>query len=171
MAATHADRRLHQMFLADGDCELGLSADTASPPPFVSIQRWDHPKLLFDMKFYIRHVDGSPIRLEAGRQRVIRCLQVAVQRRTSEGVRLELSTEDERGLLTGLTRALHENSLSVVRVEVSAKGGTAHGVFYVTDASGHPADARAVEAARQRVGPGSLSLVDTSGGRRRPHRR
>ncbi|MQL90952.1 hypothetical protein Taro_023550 [Colocasia esculenta] len=96
MAATHADRQLHQMFLADSDCELGLSADTASPPPFVSVQRWDHPKLLFDVvckladmdyvvfhgtidtygdrahqEFYIRHVDGSPIRSEAERQWVI----------------------------------------------------------------------------------------------------
>ncbi|MQL92472.1 hypothetical protein Taro_025097 [Colocasia esculenta] len=198
MAATHADRRLHQMFLADSDCERALSADIESPPPSVSVQRWvdrgysavsvqcrDRPKLLFDVvctltdmdyvvfhgtidtdgdrahqEFYIRHVDGSPIRSEAERQRVIRCLQAAVQRRTSEGVRLELSAADERGLLTGLTRSLRENGLSVARAKVSAKGGATHGVFYVTDASGHPADAGAVEAARQRVGPGSLSLAE-----------
>lgn len=35
-------------------------------------------------EFYIRHTDGSPISSEAERQRVIQCLQAAIQRRESE---------------------------------------------------------------------------------------
>ncbi|PQQ19939.1 ACT domain-containing protein ACR8-like [Prunus yedoensis var. nudiflora] len=48
------------------------------------------------MEFYIRHTDGTPISSEPERQRVIQCLQAAIQRRASEGVRLELCTEDRQ---------------------------------------------------------------------------
>ncbi|RIA05781.1 hypothetical protein BRARA_K01088, partial [Brassica rapa] len=36
------------------------------------------------LEFYIRHKDGSPISSEAERQRVIQCLEAAVERRASE---------------------------------------------------------------------------------------
>ena len=35
-------------------------------------------------EFYIRHTDGTPISSEPERQRVIQCLQAAVERRASE---------------------------------------------------------------------------------------
>lgn len=35
-------------------------------------------------EFYIRHRDGTPISSEPERQRVIECLQAAVERRASE---------------------------------------------------------------------------------------
>ena len=38
----------------------------------------------FFQEFYIRHKDGSPISSEAERQRVIQCLEAAVERRASE---------------------------------------------------------------------------------------
>ncbi|PIA42006.1 hypothetical protein AQUCO_02100090v1 [Aquilegia coerulea] len=75
----------------------------------VSLRCRDRTKLLFDVvctltdmqyvvfhatvvaegpeayqEFYIRHLDGCPISSEAERQRVIHCLEAAIQRRTSE---------------------------------------------------------------------------------------
>lgn len=35
-------------------------------------------------EFYIRHVDGLPINSEAEQERVIQCLEAAIERRTSE---------------------------------------------------------------------------------------
>ncbi|KAL3609531.1 hypothetical protein D5086_000551 [Populus alba] len=81
----------------------------------VNLRCPDRPKLLFDtvctltdmqyvvyhgtiiaegpeacQEYFIRHMDGSPVSSEAERQRVINCLEAAIRRRTSEGVRLEL---------------------------------------------------------------------------------
>lgn len=38
----------------------------------------------FLQEFYIRHKDGTPISSEPEQQRVIQCLQAAIQRRASE---------------------------------------------------------------------------------------
>lgn len=35
-------------------------------------------------EFYIRHVDGLPINSEAEQERVIQCLEAAIERRASE---------------------------------------------------------------------------------------
>ena len=35
-------------------------------------------------EYYIRHVDGCPVNSEAERQRVIQCLEAAIERRVSE---------------------------------------------------------------------------------------
>ncbi|KAI3511740.1 hypothetical protein L1887_18897 [Cichorium endivia] len=37
-----------------------------------------------DQEYYIRHIDGSPVSSEAERERVMQCLEVAIERRTSE---------------------------------------------------------------------------------------
>uniref|UniRef100_A0A1D1YEK3 ACT domain-containing protein ACR n=1 Tax=Anthurium amnicola TaxID=1678845 RepID=A0A1D1YEK3_9ARAE len=204
LAATRAERRLHQMMSADGDYERASAEAAAAPsppPPSVSVQNWadrcysivnvqcrDRPKLLFDVlcaltdmecvvfhgtvdtdgdrahqEFCIRRADGSPIGSEAERQRVILCLQAAIQRRTSEGVRLELEGH-RRGLLSGVTRVFRENGLSLARAEVSSKGvgggGHVRCVFWLTDASGYPAEPGAIEAVRQRIGAaGSLKVT------------
>ncbi|EMS60914.1 hypothetical protein TRIUR3_19437 [Triticum urartu] len=50
-------------------------------------------------EFYIRRLDGRAISSEGERQRVIQRLQAAIERRASEGVRLELRISDRRGLL------------------------------------------------------------------------
>uniref|UniRef100_A0A7N0UK86 ACT domain-containing protein ACR n=1 Tax=Kalanchoe fedtschenkoi TaxID=63787 RepID=A0A7N0UK86_KALFE len=75
----------------------------------VTIRCKDRPKLLFDtvftltdmdyvvfhanidaegpeayQEYYIRHVDGSPVKSEAERQRVVQCLEAAIERRVSE---------------------------------------------------------------------------------------
>ncbi|RVW49633.1 ACT domain-containing protein ACR6 [Vitis vinifera] len=50
------------------------------------------------------HVDGLPMSLDAERERVIQCLEAAIERRASEGLELELCTEDQFGLLSDITR-------------------------------------------------------------------
>lgn len=151
----------------------------------VYIQSRDRPKLLFDIvctltdmeyvvfhatidtdstqcyqEFYIRHTDGTPISSEAERQRVIQCLQAAIQRRESEGVKLELCAPDRRGLLSEVTRTFRENGLSITRAEVSTSAEMAENVFYVTDAAGHPAHPKTIEAVRQRIGTSSLKVKE-----------
>ncbi|XP_009393011.2 ACT domain-containing protein ACR8 [Musa acuminata AAA Group] len=151
----------------------------------VTVQCRDRPKLLFDIvctltdmeyvvfhgtidtdgdlahqEFYVRHKDGSPVSSEAERQRVIQCLQAAIERRSSEGIRLELCIEDKPGLLSEVTRTFRENSLLVTRAEVSTKGDMATNVFYVTDAAGRPADPKAIDAVRLRIGPDCLTVKE-----------
>nr|XP_048318870.1 ACT domain-containing protein ACR4-like isoform X1 [Ziziphus jujuba var. spinosa] len=143
----------------------------------VSLRCPDRPKLLFDtvctltdmqyvvyhatviaegpeanQEYYIRHTDGCPINSEAERQRVINCLEAAIRRRTSEGIRLELCGDDRVGLLSDVTRIFRENGLSVTRAEVATRGSQAVNVFYVTDASGNPVKSETIEAVRKEIG-------------------
>lgn len=46
--------------------------------------------MLLLQEFYIRHVDGLPISSEAERERVIQCLEAAIERRASEVYRLQM---------------------------------------------------------------------------------
>ncbi|CAL0311679.1 unnamed protein product [Lupinus luteus] len=151
----------------------------------VNIQCKDRIKLLFDvvcnltdmeyivfhatintnsdqayLEFYIRHKDGNPISSEPERQRVIQCLKAAVERRASEGVRLELCTEDRRGLLAEVTRTFRENGLNLTRAEVSTMGSMAANVFYVTDAIGNPTDPKIIESVRRKIGLNNLEVKE-----------
>ncbi|KAK4797297.1 hypothetical protein SAY86_029623 [Trapa natans] len=151
----------------------------------VSVQCKDRTKLLFDvvctltdmeyvvfhgtiktaadtasMEFYIKHSDGTPISPEAERQRVILCLQAAVERRASKGVRLELCTADRVGLLADVTRTFRENGLNVTRAEISTTMDTALNIFYVTDAVGNQADPRLIEEVRQKIGLSNLRVKE-----------
>ncbi|KAD5316770.1 hypothetical protein R6Q59_031933 [Mikania micrantha] len=143
----------------------------------VNIVCKDRPKLLFDvvftltdmeytvfhatidttengayLEFFVRHTDGTPISLEAEKQRVTLCLRAAIERRASEGVRLELCKEDKPGLLSEVTRVFRENALNVTRAEISTTLGKAENIFYVTDARGNHVDSKTIESVRQRIG-------------------
>ncbi|XP_009792706.1 ACT domain-containing protein ACR4 [Nicotiana tabacum] len=151
----------------------------------VNLRCADRPKLLFDavctltdmqyvvyhatiiaegpeasQEYYIRHMDGCPVSSEAERQRVIHCLEAAVKRRTSTGIRLELCGDDRIGLLSDVTRIFRENGLSVSRAEVMTKGSQAINVFYVTDASGGPVKSETIEAVRNEIGMTILRVRD-----------
>lgn len=112
------------------------------------------------LEFYIRHTDGTPINSEPERQRVISCLQAAIKRRASEGVRLELCTSDRQGLLAAVTRTFRENGLNVTRAEISTTMETALNFFYVTDARGNTPDPKVIEAVRQGVGLSNLRVKE-----------
>ncbi|OWM76234.1 ACT domain-containing protein ACR4-like [Punica granatum] len=153
----------------------------------VYLRCQDRPKLIFDtvctltdmeyvvyhgtviaegpeayQEYYIRHMDGYPISSEAERQRVINCLEAAIKRRTSEGMRLELCCEDRVGLLSDVTRIFRENGLTVTRAEVTTRGSQAVNAFYVTDSSGKPVKSETIEAVRNEIGLTILRVTDDS---------
>ncbi|XP_058093106.1 ACT domain-containing protein ACR4-like isoform X2 [Magnolia sinica] len=143
----------------------------------------DRPKLLFDtvctltdmqymvfhgtvdtgrteayQEYYIRHINGLPIISEAERQRVTQCLEAAIERRASEGLELELCTDDRVGLLSDITRIFRENGLCITRAEISTKGGKAIDNFYVMDASGIPVDSKTIDSICRQIGRTTLRV-------------
>lgn len=111
-------------------------------------------------EFYIRHSDGTPISSEPEKQRVILCIQSAIERRASEGVRLELITTDRPGLLADVTRTFRENGLNVTRAKISTQDETAHNTFYVTDSVGNPANPKIIQDVRQKIGLSNLKVKE-----------
>nr|GEX26843.1 ACT domain-containing protein ACR4-like isoform X1 [Tanacetum cinerariifolium] len=149
----------------------------------VTIRCKDRPKLLFDIictltdmeyvvihghvdaegpeayqEYCIRHVDGSHVKSEAERQRMVQCIEAAIERRVSEGLKLELCTTDRIGLLSDVTRIFRENSLTVTRAEVATRGGKAVNTFYVRDASGYPVDSKIIDYIRKEIGQTMLKV-------------
>ncbi|XP_027151322.1 ACT domain-containing protein ACR6 isoform X1 [Coffea eugenioides] len=154
----------------------------------ITMRSKDRPKLLFDIictltdmqyvvfhgvvhtrrmeayqEYYIRHVDGLPISLEAERERVVQCLEAAIERRASEGLELELCAEDRVGLLSDITRIFRENSLSIKRAEISTEGGKVRDTFYVTDVTGNPVDDKTIDSVRGEIGQSLLRVIPNSG--------
>jgi len=113
------------------------------------------------LEFYVRHSDGNPVSTEPERQRLIQCLQAAIERRTVKGVRLELCTVDRPGLLAEVTRILRENGLNIARAEISTEEGVARNVFYVTDANGSLVDPEIIKSIREKIGIDDLSVKET----------
>ncbi|GKC20551.1 ACT domain-containing protein ACR6-like protein [Tanacetum coccineum] len=122
----------------------------------ITLQCKYRPKLLFDiactitdMRYVVYHGvvnTGS----KAEHDRVILCLEVAIERRTSE---LELCTEDQVGLLSNITRIFGENSLCIKRVEISTENGIAKDIFYVTDMTGDiPVNLRTIDSIHRQIG-------------------
>lgn len=144
----------------------------------------DRPKLLFDtvctitdmqyvvhhgtvskepadgayQEYYIRHVDGHPVRSEAERRRVVQCLEAAIERRTADGLELEVRTDDHDGLLSDVTRIFRENGLTIRRAEISSEGGEAVDTFCLSDPQGHPVEAKTIEAIRAQIGDATLRV-------------
>ncbi|XP_072961069.1 ACT domain-containing protein ACR6-like [Typha angustifolia] len=109
-------------------------------------------------EYYIRHVDGHPISSEAERQRVIQCLEAAIERRTAEGLELELRTEDRFGLLSDITRIFRENGLNIRRAEISTEGGKVVDYFYLSETSGNPVKDKTIESIRAQIGQTVLKV-------------
>ncbi|KAM7279912.1 hypothetical protein ACFE04_007046 [Oxalis oulophora] len=147
----------------------------------ITMKSKDRPKLLFDIictltdmgyvvfhgmvnvgrmeahqEFYIRHIDGRPIKSDAERDRLTQCLEAAIERRASEGLELELCTEDRIGLLSDITRIFRENSLRIRRAEISTIGSKVKDTFYVTDVAGNPVDPKNLDYICQQIGRSKL---------------
>ncbi|CAM8910052.1 unnamed protein product [Rhodiola kirilowii] len=88
-------------------------------------------------EYFIRHVDGRVLDTELEKERVIRCLEAAIERRVCEGVRLELRAHNRVGLLSDITRILRENGLAVVRADVETHGDNSVNAFYVKNIAGN----------------------------------
>lgn len=152
----------------------------------LTMRSRDRPKLLFDIicsltdmqyvvfhgvvhtgndeafqEYYIRHVDGRPISSEAEKERVMQCLEAAIERRASVGLELQVCAEDRAGLLSDITRIFRENGLSIRSAEVSTKGGRATDTFHVTDVSGSSVDSRTVDLIRKQFGQNMLHVKGT----------
>ncbi|KAJ0964163.1 hypothetical protein J5N97_029285 [Dioscorea zingiberensis] len=153
----------------------------------INIHCHDRPKLLFDVvctltdmdyivfhgtvhtdphhnqahqEFYVRHSDGTAIRSEEEKQKVVQWLQAAIERRSEKGVRLELCAEDRGGLLADVTRVLREHGLAITNAEVGMEeDGMVRGVFYVSDVGGCRVDEKAIDAVKERIGSGSTLKV------------
>ncbi|KAJ3705970.1 hypothetical protein LUZ61_009675 [Rhynchospora tenuis] len=150
----------------------------------VTIRCKDRPKLLFDtvcaltdmryvifhgnvtiegpeayQEFYIRDVDGSRVKDE-DRERVMHWLKSAIERRVSEGLKLELSTTDRAGLLSKLTRIFREHGLSVIRAEISSSEGKAISTFYVRDSNGDIVEQKRIETIREQLKEESVLRVE-----------
>ncbi|GAV81607.1 ACT domain-containing protein [Cephalotus follicularis] len=149
----------------------------------VTIRSKDRPKLLFDtvctlttmeyvvfhgtvitgrmeayQEYYIRHVDGLPISSKAEQQRVRECLEAAIERRDSEGLELELCTDDRFGLLSDITRIFRENGLCIRKAEISTTCGKAKDTFFVTDVSCNLADPKIVDLIQKQIGQTILQV-------------
>ncbi|CAD6264842.1 unnamed protein product [Miscanthus lutarioriparius] len=111
-------------------------------------------------EYYIRHVDGHPLRSDAERTCFVRYLEAAVERRASNGLELELKVrmEDRVGLLSEITRMFRENSLSIIRAAITTKDGKAEDTFYVSDTYGNPIDGRAIDVVGEQLGHAVLRV-------------
>ncbi|KAK9678133.1 hypothetical protein RND81_11G190100 [Saponaria officinalis] len=153
----------------------------------ITMRSMDRPKLLFDIvctltdmkyvvfhgmvacgtmeacqEFYIRDINGRRIRSEAERERVRQCLEAAIERRASEGLELELRTEDRSGLLSDATRIFRENGLAIRRAEISTTNGEAIDTFHVTDVEGNTVDPIIIESIREQIGLTTLQVKQKS---------
>jgi hypothetical protein len=70
----------------------------------------------------------------------------------SQGVKLELCTNDRVGLLSEVTRIFRENSLAVTRAEVRTRGRMAVNTFYVRGSTGEAVDQKTIDSIRQAIG-------------------
>ncbi|KAJ8427221.1 hypothetical protein Cgig2_028745 [Carnegiea gigantea] len=145
----------------------------------VSVECRDRPRVIFDavctlidmhyvishasisshdgyafQEYFIRHRDGKPLSTECEKERVIKCLVAATERRVCEGVKLEMWANNRVGLLSDITRVLRENGLAVVRADVETQGEKAINAFYVRDVSGkNVVDMEFVESMRREMSP------------------
>eukprot|EP00257_Ricinus_communis_P003426 XP_002515490.2 ACT domain-containing protein ACR2 isoform X1 [Ricinus communis] len=150
----------------------------------VSIECKDRPRLMFDtvctltdmqyvifhasigagddgyafQEYFIRYIDGYALNTESEKERVIKCLEAAIERRVCEGVKVELCAENRVGLLSDITRVLRENGLTVVRADVATQGEKAVNAFYVRDISGNEVDMGFVKSMKKEMGAINLEV-------------
>ncbi|PON89878.1 ACT domain containing protein [Trema orientale] len=113
-------------------------------------------------EYFIRHVDGKALNTESEKERIIKCLEAAIERRVCEGIRLELCADNRVGLLSDITRVLRENGLAVVRADVATQGEKAVNAFYVRDISGNEVDMELVESMKKEMSPIVLQVTNES---------
>ncbi|RWW27837.1 hypothetical protein GW17_00007716 [Ensete ventricosum] len=103
-------------------------------------------------EYYITKSDGCAVNSEGERKLLAHCLETAIKRRTTEGIRLEFCCQDRVGLLSDVTRIFREYGLSVTQAEVTTIGSQAVNTFYVMDASGNPVQRHTIDAMRSQIG-------------------
>ncbi|KAH0448238.1 hypothetical protein IEQ34_022038 [Dendrobium chrysotoxum] len=139
----------------------------------VNVRSSDRPKLMFDtmcaltdldydvfhgsintdgsvaiQEYFVRQMNESTLLNEMERQRLVRNLAAAVERRMSQGLKVEVRTLNRHGLLSNMSRVLRENSLSVDKALFSKEEDTAIGTFYITDSSSSTIDTNNIDQQR-----------------------
>ncbi|KAM3372252.1 hypothetical protein ACQJBY_019242 [Aegilops geniculata] len=151
----------------------------------VNVECVDRPKLMFDtvctltdmqfnvfhasvssrgpfacQEYYIRHRDGHMLDTLDERCLVMKGVKAAVERRTCEGVKLELCTENTAGLLSYITRVLRENGLTVTQADIAMDGDKMKNTFYVQGISDNKIDMDVVESVRRELDPLPFQVKD-----------
>ncbi|KAK4491051.1 hypothetical protein RD792_001773 [Penstemon davidsonii] len=111
-------------------------------------------------EYFIRHVDGCALNTESEKDRVVKCLEAAIERRVCEGVRLELCAHNRVGLLSDITRVLRENGLAVVRADIETQGENSVNAFYVRDTSGNNVDLDFLRSMKGEIGAIDLAVME-----------
>lgn len=77
-----------------------------------------------------------------------------------QGLKVDIRTQNRRGLLSNVTRVIRENGLSITKVHIGeeGEGQIAVGSFYVTDSSGQDVNPNIAKLVRQETG-GSIVAV------------
>ncbi|KAL0351559.1 UNVERIFIED_CONTAM: ACT domain-containing protein ACR3 [Sesamum calycinum] len=130
LGSTHVDRRLHQLLFSDRDYEGTFAANEPDSPivPKVTVDRCEEKDYSV---VTVRCKDRPKLMFD------IVCTLTDLQ--TEWGC-------------SEVTRVLRENGLSVTRAGVTTVGEQAMNVFYVSDASGKPVDAKTIEELRKEIG-------------------
>ncbi|KAK7263268.1 hypothetical protein RJT34_30855 [Clitoria ternatea] len=143
----------------------------------VNVRSRDRPKLLFDtvcvltdlhyevfhaavsstssiadQEYFVKPMSGSNLDNEIERRKLTLCLIAAVERRVSHGLKVDIRTQNRRGLLSKMTRVIRENGLSIARVELGVEGEIAVGSLYVTDCSGQDVNPNIAALLRSETG-------------------
>uniref|UniRef100_A0A0D9X6J5 ACT domain-containing protein ACR n=1 Tax=Leersia perrieri TaxID=77586 RepID=A0A0D9X6J5_9ORYZ len=152
----------------------------------INVECVDRPKLMFDtvctltdmqfnvfhasvssrgpfarQEYYIRHKDGRILDTADEKCLVVKGLMAAVERRTCEGVKLELCTENNNvGLLSYITRVLRENGLTVIQADIVMDGEMTKSIFYLQDISGNKINMDIVKSVRKELEPLSVQVKD-----------
>ncbi|AED98120.1 ACT domain repeat 1 [Arabidopsis thaliana] len=168
-----------------GRCErIHVTIEACNGYSMVNVKCRDRPKLLFDtvcalkelqfvvfhavagakgstaeQEYFIRKKNGGTLETEGQRERLRHCLVAAISRRASQGLKLEIRTENKMGLLSDVTRVVRENGLSITRAEMCTQGEIAVGSFYVTDVNGGETGPSEVEAVVRELGGAVVSAV------------
>ncbi|AES90748.2 ACT domain-containing protein ACR1 isoform X4 [Medicago truncatula] len=152
----------------------------------VNVRSRDRPKLLFDIvcmltdmqyevfhaavtsnspmaeqEYFIRNQGSSNLDNETEKQRLTLCLIAAIECRASHGLKVDIRTQNKMGLLSKVTQVIHENGLSITRIEFGVEGEAAIGSLYVTGCSGQDVNENIVELIKREIG-GSIVLAQSS---------
>ncbi|KAL9363454.1 hypothetical protein Peur_046239 [Populus x canadensis] len=186
-------RSSSEMNITERGTKMAVSIENCDQKGYsiVSIECKDRPRLMFDIvctltdmqyvifhasvashdgrafqEYFIRHDDGYPLNTESEKQRVIKCLEAAIERRVCEGIWLKLCAENRVGLLSDITRVLRENGLAVVRADIATKGKNAVNAFYVRDVSGNEVDMGFIKSMKKEMGLIDLEVKNDNKTRR-----
>ncbi|PKU63365.1 ACT domain-containing protein ACR4-like [Dendrobium catenatum] len=139
----------------------------------VNVRSSDRPKLMFDIvcvltdldydvfhgsintdgsiaiqEYFVRHMNKCTLLNEMERQSLVRSLAAAVERRMSQGLKVEVRTLNHQGLLSNMRRVLKENSLSLDKALFFKEKDIAVGTFYITDSSSSTIDTNNIDQQR-----------------------